>query len=204
MEPALAPFIGALSSQLTQSLIGAYLYGSAVEGGLRRQGDLDVLVAADRPILVWTRRALGDALLALSGWNTKAGPSRPLDVTVVVVGDVNPWRYPPRCEFLFGEWLRGDFEAGRPDLAIALSGLRKYHRRLLGKPSAEVFDGVPLDDVRRAVLACLPSLLHNLRGDERNVILTLARMWLTASTGAIMSKDYAAEWALARLPEQLQ
>ena len=43
-------------------------------------------------------------------------------------------------------------------------------------------------------------LMADVRGDERNVILTLARIWLTAATGEISSKDLAAEWVMPRLP----
>jgi streptomycin 3"-adenylyltransferase len=39
-------------------------------------------------------------------------------------------------------------------------------------------------------------------GDTRNGLLTLARIWTTLATGEIRSKDEAANWALARLPEQ--
>ncbi len=46
----------------------------------------------------------------------------------------------------------------------------------------------------------LPGLIASLKGDERNVILTLARMWFTASTGEFSSKDQAAEWAINQLP----
>ena len=46
----------------------------------------------------------------------------------------------------------------------------------------------------------LPGLIASLKGDERNVILTLARMWLTAATGEFGSKDLAAEWAMPQLP----
>jgi Domain of unknown function (DUF4111) len=37
-------------------------------------------------------------------------------------------------------------------------------------------------------------------GDERNVVLTLARIWYTASTGRIAPKDVASAWVLERLP----
>lgn len=58
----------------------------------------------------------------------------------------------------------------------------------------------PLDEARAAVDAiALPDLLRDLRGDERNVVLTLARMWRTASDGAIVPKDEAAAWTTARL-----
>ncbi|MCB0057011.1 MAG: DUF4111 domain-containing protein, partial [Caldilineaceae bacterium] len=38
-------------------------------------------------------------------------------------------------------------------------------------------------------------------GDERNIVLTLARIWYSAATGEIAPKDTAADWALARLPD---
>ncbi|HFI0339065.1 TPA: DUF4111 domain-containing protein, partial [Streptococcus suis] len=54
--------------------------------------------------------------------------------------------------------------------------------------------------IRKAIKESLPGLIASINGDERNVILTLARMWLTASTGEIRSKDLAAEWAIPQLP----
>ncbi len=47
----------------------------------------------------------------------------------------------------------------------------------------------------------LPTLLDGLRGDERNVLLTLARMWRTVVTGEFIAKDAAATWAASRMPE---
>jgi len=38
--------------------------------------------------------------------------------------------------------------------------------------------------------------------DTTNLVLTLARIWTTLATGTIWSKDAAANWALARLPEE--
>ena len=50
-----------------------------------------------------------------------------LELTVITVSEVAPWRFPPKAEFVYGEWLREDFEAGGvpepardPDLAIVL------------------------------------------------------------------------------------
>ena len=42
----------------------------------------------------------------------------------------------------------------------------------------------------------------NIRGDERNALLTFARMWYTAATGEITSKDKAAQWVLSRLSKE--
>ena len=41
-------------------------------------------------------------------------------------------------------------------------------------------------------------------GDERNVVLTLARVWYSAATGKIAPKDVAADWVIERLPNEHQ
>ena len=55
-------------------------------------------------------------------------------------------------------------------------------------------------DIRRAIRDFLPGLLAGAAGDERNVVLTLSRMWLTAATGDIAPKDAAAQWAEKQAP----
>ena len=56
-------------------------------------------------------------------------------------------------------------------------------------------------DVLSAMTDELPSFFSaTSRSDTRNVLLTLARMWMTASTGEVRPKDVAAAWA-SRLPE---
>ncbi len=200
-----------LGRVLRASLIGVSAYGSSVIGGARHQSDLDLLAVVDRPPSNAQREDLVAGLLPLSGWQAVDATSRPLDLTVVVRADVVPWRYPPVRALQFGEWLRADLAAGRiappcasPDLAILLTTARRHSVPLAGAPVAALVDPVPPADLRRAVVDCLPGLLGNVRGDERNVLLTLARMWLTVATGDIAPKDEAASWLLARLPDPLR
>jgi streptomycin 3"-adenylyltransferase len=80
-----------------------------------------------------------------------------------------------------------------------LTAVRSSGLALLGPPARDVLEPIPRDHLVRAIVDELPSLLGDLEGDERNVILTLARMWLTLATGEIRSKDAAADWALERL-----
>ena len=65
-----------------------------------------------------------------------------------------------------------------------------------------MLDPVPRADLRRAIVHGVPALLRDLDTDTRNVLLTLARAWLTLATGEIRPKDAAADWALDRLPEE--
>jgi predicted nucleotidyltransferase len=186
--------------------LGTYLHGSAVHGGLRPASDLDLLVVTTDPLDAGERRALTDGLLAISG--SRAG-ARPLEVTVVVRSQVCPWRYPPVADYLYGEWLREEFEtsgpprpAPMPNLAIEIPSVLAGDRALAGPPPGDLLDPVPPADVVRASLDAVPDLLDSLDGDTRNVVLTLARIWYTLATGGIGSKDQAATWALARLPER--
>ena len=94
---------------------------------------------------------------------------------------------------MYGEWLREQFDKGAipeptydPDLAILLSQLRENSINLFGPEATEVIEPVPMTDIRRAI----------------KEFLTLARMWLTSSSGRICSKDQAAEWAIPKLAKE--
>ncbi|XRQ04772.1 aminoglycoside adenylyltransferase family protein [Actinomadura welshii] len=188
--------------------VGAYLHGSAALGGLGPHSDLDVFVVASRPMAGGERRALRDGLLGVSRYPATDGVL-PVELTVVVQAAVRPWRYPPECEFQYGEWLRGEYERGYvpspspdADLALLITMVLLADRPLTGPPPAEVLDPVPHGDLVRAMTAGVPELLGELETDTRNVVLTLARVWSTLATGRIRSKSAAAEWALQRLPEE--
>ncbi|MEU0934612.1 aminoglycoside adenylyltransferase family protein [Embleya sp. NPDC005971] len=190
-----------------EQIVGAYLHGSAVLGGLRPRSDVDVLVVVRRATTAVRRRALVEGLLAISGERALGGPARPVELTVVVQSEVRPWRYPPRCEFQYGEWLRTEYERGTtpapepsPDLAPLLTMVLLGRAALVGPPPDEVLDPVPHADLRRAIVAGVPELLAEAETDTRNVLLTLARIRTTLETGTIHSKDAAADWVLARLP----
>ncbi|QJQ94875.1 MULTISPECIES: aminoglycoside adenylyltransferase family protein [Halomonadaceae] len=196
-----------VESVLGESIVGIYLFGSAVVGGLKRDSDVDVLVVVTNPPTFLQRKALVAQLMSVSGAIGNPQAIRPVELTVITVSDVVPWQFPPRAEFVYGEWLREQFEAGSvpapvhdPDLAIVLKKVIDNSLLLYGKNAAEVFESVPMADIRRAILDSLPNLLAEAAGDERNVILTLSRMWLTAATGEIAPKDAAAEWAEKQAP----
>jgi Domain of unknown function (DUF4111) len=158
------------------------------------------LVVSRLPMDDRERQALLKGLLTTSG-------ARPVELTVVVRSEVRPWRMPPTGDFLYGEWLRGEFEASRlpqphpmPDLAVLVTMMLAGNHPLVGPPAAQVLYPVPQVDLVAACLAGIPGLLHDLDSDTRNIVLTLARIWTTLATGEIRSKDAAADWALNQLP----
>ena len=196
---------------LGPDVVGAYLFGSAVLGGLQPESDLDVLVVSNRQTTREEKQRLVDRLLTISGRSAPQGRWRRIELTIVVESEIKPWRFPPSFDFQYGDWLRSEFESGdvtpwptttNPDLASLVTMALLGNTPVLGPPPAEIFDPVPHDDLVRAGVGHIDALLDDLDADTRNVILTLARIWSTVATGVIRSKDAAADWALDRLPEE--
>ena len=206
--PKLAAVQSLLRDILGDDALGAYLHGSAVLGQLRPRSDTDVLVVARRRIKDVERAEITRRVMAISGRRATAGPTRSVELTIVVADEVKPWRYPPRCDLQYGEWLRAGYERGdtaaaeehAPDLAPLLTMVLQGNRALFGPPPAELLDPVPPADLRHAIVTGIPGLVADLDSDTANVLLTFARIWTTLATGAIRAKDQAADWVLERLP----
>jgi streptomycin 3"-adenylyltransferase len=204
--------VSVIDQVLGRETLGAYLFGSAVlDGGLRPASDLDVFAVLRRRTSREEKVALVDALLAISGRKTETGRWRRVELTVVAQSEVRPWRYPPTMDFQFGDWLRGEFENGNveplrtranPDLALLITMVMLANRPLLGPPPAVLLDKVPSADLVEATMHGIESLRSDIASDTRNIVLTFARIWSTVVTGAIVSKDAAADWALERLPDR--
>ncbi|HEX7172137.1 MAG TPA: aminoglycoside adenylyltransferase family protein [Candidatus Limnocylindria bacterium] len=202
--------VGVLARALPAgTVVGAYLYGSAVAGGLRRDSDLDFFGVVNRRLTPAETRALSDGLIPISDRDSRPPSWRPIELTLAVHGEIRPWRYPPRVAFQYGEWLRGEFQRGdlapwndpNPDLAVLVTMVLASGVPRIGPPAGVLLAPVPPEDVS-AMADELPSMLDDLESDTRNVLLTLARMWSTVTTGEVRTKDGAADWALIRLPEE--
>jgi predicted nucleotidyltransferase len=195
--------VGIVDAVLGREAIGTYLHGSFVLGGLRPASDLDVLVVARHAMSDEERTGLLARLLPVSGF---IDGLRPVELRVVSQSAVRR-RYAPTGDFLYGEWLRDRYESGEvpqpepmPQLALLLTTVLAGNHALAGAPPSQVLDPVPHEDMVRASVAEIPSLLDDLDTDTRNVVLTIARIWVTLATGEIVPKDRAASWASAGLP----
>ncbi|HYI31023.1 MAG TPA: aminoglycoside adenylyltransferase family protein [Bradyrhizobium sp.] len=191
------------------ALVAVYLHGSAVAGGLRPDSDIDILAVVNQPTTQTIRKALVAELMKISGYPAALDTPRPLEVIIFNEDDLAEPGYPARSAFIYGEWLRKKFEAGEvpqpvadPELTVLLAQARQNAKTLFGQEPTEILPVIPAEDLRRAIGEALPALINSLEGDERNVLLTLARMWLTLTTGQIVPKDVAAEWAISRLPAE--
>gem|GEM_PF-177938 len=193
-----------------KDLLGVYLYGSALLGGLQKYSDIDLFVVSDRSTTDKEKISLVTQLLKISGVYMKS-TKRPIEITIVNKAEINPWYYPPNFDFQYGEWLRSHFERGviepwstkeMPDLALLITHVLLASKTLFGANPDELFCTVPYNDFVSASVDALQNLMSELDSDTRNVLLTLVRTWSTVETDAIRTKTAAADWAIDRLPKQ--
>lgn len=193
-----------------QNLLGVYLYGSSIFGGLQKYSDIDLFVVSDRSTTHEEKVKLVVSLLQISGIYMKS-PKLPIEMTIVTKSEINPWHYPPHFDFQYGDWLRKKFESGiiepwstkeMPDLALLTTQVLLASKTLLGPHPDQLLNKVPYKDFMAAITHASKDLMSDLNSDTRNVLLTYARIWSTLKTDAIWSKLAAADWAIDRLPEK--
>ena len=200
-----------LKDVLGRDLLGVYLYGSAIVGGLQKYSDIDIFVISNRQSTSEEKAQLANNLLQISGIYGMSKDLRPIELTIVVKSTVNPWHYPPKFDFQYGDWMRKDFEAGliepwptkeMPDLALLITQVLLASNILYGPAPHQLLDPVPYHDFIVATIKEIDSLMADLDHDIRNVLLTLARIWYTVETDTISSKPDAAAWTFDKLPEE--
>lgn len=197
---------------LGPDLLGVYLYGSSLIGGLQKYSDIDLFVVTNRITTFQEKSRLIANLLQISGHYMK-GSKRPLEITIVEKTMINPWQYLPHFDFQYGEWLRSSLEQNMikpegtqemPDLALIVTQILLKSRTLYGLEPQKLLMMVPYHDFIKAMLHNLNSLAMDLDHDTRNVLLTYARIWSTLETNMIRSKPAAAEWVIHHLPKVYQ
>lgn len=198
-----------IEHHLESTLLAVHLFGSALDGGLKPYSDIDLLVTVAAKIDGTTRRALSCDLLDVSAFPGESEALRAVEVTIVAHDDIIPWHYPAKRELQFGEWQRKDILAGifepathDSDLTILLTKARQCSIALVGPAAEELFEPIPESDLFKALTYTLKlwNSQQDWAGDERNVVLTLSRVWYSVATGWIAPKDMAADWVLRRLP----
>lgn len=206
VDAQLAPVVRHLERESPGDVIGIYLFGSAATSGLRPDSDIDLLVVTSRSMSTAERRELAGLLLTVSGWKghadrfPDAAGRRPVELTSVVSSDAHSWTRAPRRDFQYGEWLREELMGGHllvaeedPDVVVLAATAHRAHTVLMGPALDTLIPPVAPELLRDAAYESIPEVLAGMSGDERNALLTLARILVTLDTGRIVSKDAAAE-----------
>lgn len=210
MQQQLKDSVELLRTILGSDLLGVYLYGSSLVGGLQKYSDIDLFAVTSRTTTSEEKAKLVAKLLQISGIYMKSS-KLPIEITFVEKRMVNPWQYPPNFDFQYGDWLRETFEKGiiepwenyeMPDLAVIITQVLLRSEILLGPKPSQLLVEVPYRDFMKAVLHDVNRLVVDLDHDTRNVLLTLARIWSTLETDTIRSKPAAADWVIDQLPER--
>lgn len=212
MQQQLKDSLELLKMLLGPDLLGVYLYGSSLVGGLQKYSDIDLFVVTRRATTSEEKARLIAELLQIPGIYMKSS-KLPIEMTLVEKAAINPWRYAPYFDFQYGDWLRQFFEKGiiepwvtnkMPDLALIVTQVLLKSQTLLGLEPERLLAAVPYHDFIKAMLHDLNRLAMDLEHDTRNVLLTYARIWSTLETNAIRSKPAAADWVMNHLPKVYQ
>ncbi|MGE0173988.1 MAG: aminoglycoside adenylyltransferase domain-containing protein [Oligoflexales bacterium] len=196
---------------LGEDLQGLYLYGSALVGGYQAFSDIDLFAVSSRETTKEEKEQIARGILKISGVYQKT-PKRPIELLIVNKSDVNPWIFPPRFDFQYGDWLRHEFENGdfepwpkkeMPDLALLITQVLLASKVLVGSAPENLLCEVPYDDVLRATSDALEGLMADLVNDTRNALLAYSRIWAMLETDAIYSKSAASQWAIGNLSTEL-
>lgn len=207
------PLLRHLEAANPGGVLGVYLIGAAVSSGLRPDSDVDVLVVTERSLCSVERDELVHTMMEISGWKghrarfPEVAERRPIELTSLVAGATRTWPEAPSRDFQYGEWLREDFVRGilpqptnDPDVIILAACAHSANRALSGPDLVSLVAPVPPETLRKAMQGTLPTILQEIEGDERNVLLTLARILVTLETGRIVAKDVAADTIMPTLP----
>lgn len=197
-----------IAQSLGNNVLAVYLYGSVVEEGLQPYSDIDFWVVIKQALTLNERASLMKGLLEISAYPRSSKIYRALEVTIVIYSEIIPWNFPPKRELQFGEWLRDEMIAGQygqseydADLVILLTKVRNTGVALIGESAQNLLPIIPIEDLFRTLEETLQIWQEpkDLIGDERNIILTLARILFSRESGQIIGKSQAVQWLLPQL-----
>jgi hypothetical protein len=176
-------FARGLRELLGNDLIGVYRHGSEVLGGGGPRSDVDILAVSARHLTAEERERVVELCCTVPK----------LEFDLVVASELRPWRHPAPYELHFWSGRGEGLGPGtNTDLAAVITMALAGNRVLYGPPPAHVFDPVPRADYVDGIL----------RDVDDPSVLMLTRVWAGVATDEVHSKLRAAEWALARLPDE--
>jgi len=213
----LAGLLEPTEALLGRNLVGVYLHGSLALGCFNPvRSDLDLLIVVERPLLRDRKYGLVMDLL------TRSGAPCPLELSVLALEDLHPWRHPATFQFHWSErwracyatqvpgpaWLRWSDGAEQkpdgsprrdPDLAAHVMMTHARGRVLLGRPIAAVFPEVPAADFIDSIVGDARAIAADPAANPVYSVLNLCRALHYLREGSIDSKAEGGAWAARML-----
>ncbi len=200
---------------LGDNLIGIYIHGSLCLGCFQpAHSDLDLLIVTREPFTPERRFELMNGFLALHR------KPIPLELSILCIDELRPWRHPTPYQFHFSEYWRERYEqiaASQElgfwdfpetytdgDLACHVTLTRQSGIRVYGSAIQDVFPDVPEEDFWDSIAWGI-EYYNKLEEDQlMTAVLSLVRIWSYDAERIIYSKAGAGEWALDKVPSSLR
>ena len=202
---------------MKSNLVGLYLHGSIVLDAFdENSSDLDIVGVINHDLTLDEKIQLGSLLLSLN--------KKPccLDIQFFIKTDINPLKHRPTEHFYFADYwalqyekisrsaenaaeilasVFSDGEAISDFAVIKQSGIC-----LFGKPINEIFPNISNELFLGAVSRGIDDFYVESDNDSQSafLVLQLCRILSFKEINKILSKQAAAEWALANLPSKHQ
>jgi len=203
--------VGGLSSLLKSNLLGMYLHGSMVLGAFDEGcSDIDMLGIIENGLSVTDKIEIGSFLLSL---NHKPCP---VEVALVIKGNIIPWQYPTICHFYFSDYwtlqyqqfsigenlthnlLSGHLTDYEKDIATDIRLIKQTGICLYGLSINGLLPEIPEEHFWDSISSDAASFYVESDIDSQSsyLVLSLCRILAYKKTGKILSKQKAANWAL--------
>lgn len=205
-----------LAEELGPSCVGAYLHGSLASGSFYPpKSDVDLLFVAASKLAVDERRSFAEECVRLHAARPIVGG---LECSVILTSSAAAPVHPMPFEVHFAEGWVDDITEGRvdhdrpgtdPDLAAHCQATLEFGVPLYGRPVADVFGPVRMEDFVDAIRGDLEWILadENLLESPVYGVLNSCRvlwLWSDHSPRLVPSKEEAALWALETVAAELR
>ena len=202
-----------LNDILAHDLVGVYLHGSLAMGCFNTaRSDLDLLVVTRQRLYPNARRRLMETMVR------ESRRPAPIEISVMTLEQLHPWRYPTPYDFHFSDAWRKRFveylatdshlqsddeERFDPDLAAHVTVIRARGVALFGDSIAEVFPVVPAAHMRASVAVDLDEALNSIDANPIYAVLNCCRTLAYLRQGVVLSKAEGGHWAIGRVPDEI-
>ncbi|ONF78510.1 aminoglycoside resistance protein [Salmonella enterica subsp. enterica serovar Typhimurium] len=156
-------------------------------------------------------RVTGDTLRAIHLYGSAVAgglkPNSDIDLLVTICQPLTEAQRATLMQELLAreDICQGIYEPAQQDwdMVLLITQILETSIPLKGERAERLFTPAPAAQLLKALRYPLDlwQSTADVQGDEYHIVLTLARIWYTLSTGRFTSKDAAADWLLPQLPE---